>query len=150
VRHRLGLDPIDQNLGVLLPVSLLAAVALAALHLEDRDLRTPLLGHDRADNAGTRHKRGPDAVRAFVAGWIETVDYIRTHKAETVKIESAITGFSESVLAKDYDLTVGMFTKACRFDAESLATLKQSFVDLNLVPSTPDMAKLYTEQFLPK
>ena len=92
----------------------------------------------------------PDAVRAFVAGWIETVDYIRTHKAETVKIESAITGFPESVVAKDYDLTIGMFTKACKFDAESLATLKQSFVDLQLLPSPPDMATLYTEQFLPK
>ena len=74
----------------------------------------------------------------------------RTHKAETVKIESAITGFPESVMAKDYDLTVGMFTKDCRFDAESLATLKQSFADLNLLPGPPDMAKLYTERFLPK
>ncbi len=92
----------------------------------------------------------PDAVRAFIAGWIETIDYIRTHKAETVKMESAITGFSESVMAKDYDLTVGMFTKACEFDAESLATLKQSFVDLGLLPSAPDMSKLYTERFLPK
>jgi hypothetical protein len=37
-------------------------------------------------------------VRAFIAGWIETVDFIRTHKAEIVKIESEITGFSESVM----------------------------------------------------
>ena len=92
----------------------------------------------------------PDAVRAFVAGWIETVNYIRSHKAETVKIESAITGFPESVMAKDYDLTVGMFTKACGFDAELLETLKRSFVDLQLLPSPPGMATLYTEQFLPK
>ena len=35
-----------------------------------------------------------------------------------MKIESGITGFSESVMAKDYDLTIGMFTKACEFDAE--------------------------------
>jgi hypothetical protein len=33
---------------------------------------------------------------------------------------------------------------------ESLTTLKQSFVDLQLLPSPPDMATLYTEQFLPK
>ena len=92
----------------------------------------------------------PGAVRAFVAGWIETVDYIRTHKAEAVKIESAITGFPESVMSRDYDLTIGMFTKACEFDAESLETLKQSFVDLNLLPTAPDMSKLYTEQFLRK
>ena len=33
-------------------------------------------------------------------------------------------------MAKDYDLTVGMFTKACKFDAESIANLKRSFDDL--------------------
>jgi NitT/TauT family transport system substrate-binding protein len=95
-------------------------------------------------------KTNPDAVRAFVAAWIETVDYMRTHKAETVKIESTITGFPESVMAKDYDLTIGMFTKDCRFDAESLATLKRSFADLNLMTTVPDMSTLYTEAFIPK
>ena len=92
----------------------------------------------------------PNAVRAFVAGWIETVEFMRTHKAETVKIESEITGFSESVMSKEYDLTVGMFTKDCKFDAESLATLKRSFVDLKLLSAPPDMSTLYTEAFLPK
>lgn len=92
----------------------------------------------------------PKSVRAFIAAWIETIDFIRTHKAETVKIESAITGFSESVMSKDYDLTVGMFTKDCKFDAESLTTLKRSFVELKLLSTPPDMSKLYTEAFLPK
>jgi len=95
-------------------------------------------------------KNNPDAVRAFVAAWIETVDYMRAHKAETAKIESGITGFPESVMAKDYDLTIGMFTKDCRFDPESLATLKRSFADLKLLPTTPDMSKLYTDAFIPK
>jgi NitT/TauT family transport system substrate-binding protein len=95
-------------------------------------------------------KTNPDAVRAFVAAWIETVDYMRAHKAETAKIESGITGFSPSVMAKDYDLTIGMFTKACAFDAQSLATLKRSFADLKLLPAAPDMSKLYTTEFLPK
>jgi NitT/TauT family transport system substrate-binding protein len=92
----------------------------------------------------------PDAVRAFIAAWIETVDYMRTHKAETVKIESGITGFSENVMAKDYDLTIGMFTKACEFDAESIANLKRSFDDQKILPTSPDMSKLYTNAFLPK
>jgi len=94
--------------------------------------------------------KNPDAVRAFVAGWIETVDYMRAHKAETVKIEAALNHFGESVMSKEYDLVIGMFTKDCRFDAESLAALKQSFVDLKLVDGEPDMAKLYTHDFLPK
>lgn len=92
----------------------------------------------------------PGAIRAFIAGWIDTVDYIRTHKAETVKIESGVTGFPESVMSKEYDLTLGMFTKDCRFDAQSLATLKRTFADLKLVSTPPDMATLYTETYLPK
>jgi NitT/TauT family transport system substrate-binding protein len=92
----------------------------------------------------------PGAVRAFIAAWLETVDYVRTHKAETVKLESEIGHFDEQIMAHEYDLTIGMFTKDCRFDAESLATLKRSFVALKLLDSEPDMSKLYTEEFLPK
>jgi hypothetical protein len=43
-----------------------------------------------------------------------------------------------------------MFTKARRFDAESLAALKSSFADLKLVEGNPDMSKLYTHEYLPK
>jgi NitT/TauT family transport system substrate-binding protein len=92
----------------------------------------------------------PDAIRAFLAAWIETVDYMRAHKAETVKIESAITHFSENVMSREYDLTIGMHTKDCRFDAESLATLRRSFVEMKLLDDEPDMSKLYTEAYLPQ
>ena len=92
----------------------------------------------------------PDAIRAFVAGWIETVDYMRAHKAETVKITSGINHFSENVMAQEYDLTIGMHTKDCRFEPEALATLKRSFVEMKLVEGEPDMSKLYTDAYLPK
>ena len=92
----------------------------------------------------------PAAVRAFLAAWIETVDYMRAHKAETVKLESKITHFSPKVMSEEYDLVIGMYTKACRFDKESLANLKRSFHDMHLVPGNPDMSKLYTEAYLPK
>ncbi|MGH6675363.1 MAG: ABC transporter substrate-binding protein, partial [Xanthobacteraceae bacterium] len=95
-------------------------------------------------------KTNPSAVRAFVAAWVDTMNYMRTHKAETVKIESGITGFPPNVMAKDYDLTIGMFTKDCKFDPESIATLKRSFADLKLLPTPPDMSKLYTNAFVPK
>ncbi len=94
----------------------------------------------------------PDAVRAFLAGWIESVDYIFTHKAETVKIESTVTGFPESVMAQAYDIDMKghLFVKDCRFDEESLTTLKRSLVDLNSMPVSTDMSKLYTDAYLPK
>ncbi len=92
----------------------------------------------------------PDAIRAFNAAWIETVDYMRTHKAETVKIESALNHFDENVMSREYDLVAGMYTKDCRFDADSLATLKRSFGEMKLVEGETDMAKLYTEAYVPK
>ena len=92
----------------------------------------------------------PDAIRAFLAGWLETVAYMRAHKAETVKITGAVTYFSESVMSREYDLTIGMHTKDCRFDPEALATLRRSFVEMKLVETDPDMSKLYTEAYLPK
>ncbi|MGH7091177.1 MAG: ABC transporter substrate-binding protein, partial [Stellaceae bacterium] len=95
-------------------------------------------------------KTDPGAVRAFLAAWIETTTFIRTNKAETVKIEREVTGFSPGVMSKEYDIVVSMFTKDCRFDAESLANLKRSFVDLHLLDRAPDMSKLYTEAYLPR
>jgi NitT/TauT family transport system substrate-binding protein len=92
----------------------------------------------------------PDALRKFLAAWLEAIDYVGTHKAETVKIESEVTGYSESVMTKEYDLTAGVFNKDCKFDADSLANLKRAFVDQKLVETPPDMAKLFTEAFLPK
>ena len=67
-----------------------------------------------------------------------------------MKIESRITGFPETVMSKDYDLTIGMFTKDCKFDAESLATLKRSFGDVKILSPPPYMSKLHTSAFLPK
>ncbi len=92
----------------------------------------------------------PDALKRFLAAWLETIDYLTTHKAETVKIESEVTHYSEAVMTKEYDLTATKFSRDCKFDAEALANLKRAFVDQKLVDSPPDMSTLYTEAFLPK
>jgi NitT/TauT family transport system substrate-binding protein len=91
----------------------------------------------------------PDTLRRFLAAWLEAIDYLTAHKAETVKIESEVTGYSEAVMTKEYDLTAKEFSRDCKFDAESLTNLKRAFVDQKLVDTEPDMSKLYTEAFLP-
>jgi ABC-type nitrate/sulfonate/bicarbonate transport system substrate-binding protein len=94
--------------------------------------------------------KNPDGIRRFLAAWLETIDIMRKNKAETVKIESAVTGFSPEVMSQEYDLTIRMFSNDCKFDAESIANLKRSFIDLKLVDKSIDMSKLYTEEFVPK
>jgi NitT/TauT family transport system substrate-binding protein len=92
----------------------------------------------------------PDAIKRFLAGWFETIDFMRKNKAETVKIGMGMTGFSEAVQSKEYDLTIGMYSRDGKFDADTLKNLQASFTDLKLVDSAPDMSKLYTEAYLPK
>jgi hypothetical protein len=42
-----------------------------------------------------------------------------------------------------------MYSDDGRFRASALAVLAKSFVELNTLPTEPDMSKLYTEAFLP-
>jgi hypothetical protein len=53
-------------------------------------------------------------------------------------------------MSKEYDLVRDMYTRDCKFEEESLATLKRSFIDLKLLSQAPDMSKLYTHAYLPK
>jgi NitT/TauT family transport system substrate-binding protein len=91
----------------------------------------------------------PDTIRRYVAAYLETTRYIGTHKDETVAIESRITHYPPAIVAKAYDVDQGMFSPDCRFDAESLANLQRSFLDLKLLPEPPDMSKLYTAAYGP-
>ena len=43
-----------------------------------------------------------------------------------------------------------MYTNGCAFDADSLANLKRSFVELGLLDAPPDMTKLYTQAYVPQ
>lgn len=93
--------------------------------------------------------QNPDAVRRFLKGWFQAVVFMREHKDATVEIARKITGFSQEVEEREYDLLMPAFSQDGRFDPQALAALAQSFVDLKTLPEKPDMTKLYTERFLP-
>ena len=92
----------------------------------------------------------PEAVRAFLAGWFDTIAYMRKNKAETVKIAMEVMNKDQEISNRVYDELMAMFSDTGRFEAPALETLKKSYVELKLLPSEPDMSKLYTEAFLPK
>ena len=45
----------------------------------------------------------PDAVRAFLKAWYETIAFMRANRAETVTMARAIDGFAQSVEERNYD-----------------------------------------------
>jgi ABC-type nitrate/sulfonate/bicarbonate transport system substrate-binding protein len=91
----------------------------------------------------------PDLVRKFLAGWFESVDYMFAHKDQTIEIAQKVAHVSKSVAEKNYDELMPMFNRTGKFDREALAVLASSYVEMHILPSKPDMSKLYTEKFLP-
>jgi len=92
----------------------------------------------------------PGALRAFLAGWFETIVYMRDHKQASIDFSVKTIGLSPSVAGAIYDDTMPTMSLDGRFNAKALDTLASSFIDLKLLPSKPDMSALYTEAYLPK
>jgi NitT/TauT family transport system substrate-binding protein len=92
----------------------------------------------------------PADLRAFVKGWFESVAYMRAHKARTVQIAMTVMHTNAKTTGAIYDELMPMFTRDGHFDAKALAVLQRSFVEMKILPTEPDMSKLYTEAFLPK
>jgi ABC-type nitrate/sulfonate/bicarbonate transport system substrate-binding protein len=93
--------------------------------------------------------KSPEITKRFLAAWFETIQYMRTHKAETVASYSKLSKVPQAAAARQYDAAVGMFTTDGYFDPVSLNVLAKSYVELKQLDAEPDMTKFYTEQFLP-
>jgi len=91
----------------------------------------------------------PDAIRAFLKGWFEAIAFMRHNKADVVSIATQVIGKDDDINGKTYDELMPMFSDDGRFDAKALDTLAHSYVELKVLPTAPDMSKLYTEAFLP-
>jgi ABC-type nitrate/sulfonate/bicarbonate transport system substrate-binding protein len=91
----------------------------------------------------------PDVLKRFLAGWFETIGWMRGHKDETVALAAPVMHQDKNIVAMNYDETMNDFSTTGRFDAKALAVLARSFVEMKTLPAEPDMSKLYTETLLP-
>jgi len=101
-----------------------------------------------ASNASLQ--RNPDAVRRFLKGWFESVDYMKAHKAESVATAAEVLGFPAEIASRMYDELKPAFSTDGRLRKEPLDKLFESFVELGTLDKSVDITKLYTEQYLPK
>lgn len=92
----------------------------------------------------------PDAVTAFCAAWFDAIDMMQKDKEQTVKIAAPIAKLDPAIIAKTYDIVIPKMSRDGRFDPKGLEILAQSYVDMKQLPTKPDMAKFYTEKFLPQ
>jgi NitT/TauT family transport system substrate-binding protein len=92
----------------------------------------------------------PQAVRDFLAGWYETIAWMKANKADAVAIAAKVQNVDPAIVAGTYDLMMPVFSTDGKFNDKALAVLARSFVELGLLDKEPDMKTLYTEAFLPK
>ena len=95
-------------------------------------------------------ERNPDALQKFVKAILESVQYMRDHKEETITIAMRVAEVSKSVATANYDELMPIFNPTGRFDSRALDVLARSFVEMGSLAEKPDMGKLYTEAFLPQ
>ena len=92
----------------------------------------------------------PEGLRAFLAGWMEAIRFMRANKDKAIDIAAQKTGVSKKVAAEGYNDTMPIFNATGRFAPKALDVLAASFVDTKLLPEKPDMSKLLTEAYLPR
>ena len=95
-------------------------------------------------------QKNPDAVRRFLAGWYETVDFMRKNKDEVVPLCAKAMTYPPKVAARAYDVFMPGMSTDGRMRPEAIEALKSSFADLKSIEGPVDMKKFYTEAYLPK
>jgi ABC-type nitrate/sulfonate/bicarbonate transport system substrate-binding protein len=113
------------------------------------DFVAHFMAHEMYATQSLMHDK-PDAIRRFLRGWLEAVAYMRANRDEAIRIARTATGLSEEDQALEYDRLMPGISASGRFDPKDIARIGQSYVELGLLDKEPEMARLYTEEFLPK
>jgi ABC-type nitrate/sulfonate/bicarbonate transport system substrate-binding protein len=93
--------------------------------------------------------RQPQTVRAFLAGWFDTIAFMKKNKDKSVEISAKVLSLNPTVVARVYDEQIGYFSTDGTFDPQAVAVLKQSYIEMGLLKETPDDKTLFTTEFVP-
>jgi NitT/TauT family transport system substrate-binding protein len=90
----------------------------------------------------------PDVVRRLLDGWKEVIAYMVANKAETVRMARKVTGLDDDIQSEEYDHVMPMMSRDLRFNDKALAVIADSFKELEILDTKPDMKTLYNDKFL--
>jgi NitT/TauT family transport system substrate-binding protein len=94
-------------------------------------------------------KEHPALIEAFLKGWFATIAYMKANKEKTVEISTRVFNRSPAVMAKAYDFEITTMNDDGSFNPTGLEVLKNSFVDLAILPQKPSDEQILTRQFIP-
>lgn len=94
-------------------------------------------------------KSKPDVVRRFLRGWFKTVAFMRDNRAATVKSIARTTNYSEKIIDESYETEMGMISFDGTFSQKALEMLRNSFKDLGVLDTVPEIKDIYNPNFTP-
>jgi NitT/TauT family transport system substrate-binding protein len=92
----------------------------------------------------------PDAVRRFVKGWFETINYAGKNKPETVAFTRDTLGVRDTVASEVYDqlMRSNFFSPDGVIAPSTLQAMSKNFAELKLLPAEEDLSRFVTDKFL--
>jgi ABC-type nitrate/sulfonate/bicarbonate transport system substrate-binding protein len=94
-------------------------------------------------------KENPDLVNRFLKGLFATVAFMKHNREKTIELTTKIFNQSPAVMGKAYDFEITTMVDDGVFNPAGLDVLKDSFVELGMLPQMPTDDQILTKQFLP-
>jgi NitT/TauT family transport system substrate-binding protein len=91
----------------------------------------------------------PELVERFVSGLFAAIAFMKQNKEKTVEISARVFNRSLAVMSKAYDFEITTMVADGQFDPKGLDVLKDSFVELAVLPQKPTDDQILTRQFVP-
>ena len=91
----------------------------------------------------------PQALRAFLQGWFNTIAFMKANKDKTVEITAKVLNLNPTVISRVYDEEISIFSEDGAFEPKAVETLKQSFIEMGLLKDIPNDNVMFTTQFVP-
>jgi ABC-type nitrate/sulfonate/bicarbonate transport system substrate-binding protein len=94
-------------------------------------------------------KDKPELVHKFVNGFFATIAFMKKNREKTIDITAAVLHQDKATMGRVYDYEISMFSDTGTFDPEALKTIKDSLVEMGLLPEKPRDDQLFTTAFVP-
>ncbi len=91
----------------------------------------------------------PAVVRDFVNGFFATIAFMKKNRDKTIDITSKVLSQDKATMGRVYDYEISMFSDNGTFDPEAVKTIKDSLVQMALLPEKPKDDQLFTTAFVP-
>jgi NitT/TauT family transport system substrate-binding protein len=91
----------------------------------------------------------PDLVTRFLKGFFASVAFEKANKDKTTAIAMDVLHQSKTAMDHSYDDEIAMFEDDGHFDPAAVAVIKDSLVDMAMLPEKPKDEQLFTTRFTP-